>query len=296
MHKSLYRYLLNYKYIFLLIIVCFVICFSNSMTLNAESSDYYYENDDTGYCAIIEDDAYLFSTKECYDLLVTMEEITKYGNAALKTIDVNYDSTSYFAENYYYDLFRSNSGILFLIDMDNRTLYIYCDGNIYKTITIDYANTITDNVYRYAAEEDYFTCSNTVFEQAIQLLEGKRIAQPMKYISNTLLAINIALLINFVIVIFLSNRNVNSSVNITNGIKNRFSLTDIKSTFIKQSKVYSSPVSSSSGSGGSHRSSGSRSRSSYRSSSRSSYRSSSRSSSRSSGGSRRSGGGGGHRF
>lgn len=87
-----------------------------------------------------------------------------------------------------------------MIDMDNRNIWIHSNGAIYRTITKSYADTITDNVYTYASAQDYYGCASEAYTQMATLLAGRRIAQPMKYISNALLALIIALLINYFVV------------------------------------------------------------------------------------------------
>ncbi|MDE6202314.1 MAG: TPM domain-containing protein, partial [Lachnospiraceae bacterium] len=94
-----------------------------------------WENPETGYQIIIEDDADLLSEEEETQLAAKMQEITAYGNAAFKSVSYNNYSASYFAGLYYHEIFLSESGTLFLIDMDNREIYIFSDGAIYKPVT-----------------------------------------------------------------------------------------------------------------------------------------------------------------
>ena len=86
--------------------------------------------------------------------------------------------------------------------MGRRNIWIYSDGAIYRTINKAYANTITDNVYRYASRGEYYECAWNVFDQAETLLEGGRISMPMKHISNLLIASVCALLLNFILLLF----------------------------------------------------------------------------------------------
>ncbi len=223
--------------------------------------------------AILEDDAGLLSPEEKDALSVLMLKITAYGNVAFKSINENNLSTGTYAQNYYWDLFGSESGILFLIDMANREIYLYSDGEIYEVITNAYARTITDNVYRYASAGDYYSCATKTYEQVYDLLEGNRIAQPMKYISNGLLAIILALLMNFGLFCLVTNKKSPGSEKILRNAEVSFRSTKPKAVLTGKTKVYD-PVERSGGSGS--RSSGRRSSGG--------------------GGSRRSGGGGGHRF
>lgn len=243
-----------------------VLFFSFSMVCYAKPA---YVNPDTGYQTVIEDDAELLSEEEEAALQELLEEITAYGNVAFKTIDSNYMSTENYARSYYKDMFGTASGTLFLIDMDNRIIWIHSDGAVYKVITTAYANTITDNVYRYASDEEYFVCAQKAFEQMLSLLQGQKIAQPMKYISNGLLAIILALLLNYGVVCVFAGAKKPGKKKMMENVPIQFSYTKPLAVFTHQTRTYN-PVSSSSGGGGGGSSGG--------------------------GGGGRSGGGGGHRF
>lgn len=215
----------------------------------------YYTNPETGYRVVIEDDAELLTSSERNDLAAVMEEITEYGNVAFKTIDENNYSTDFYADKFYHNTFDKDSGVLFLIDMDNRNIWIFSDGRIYKTVTKSYADTVTDNVYRYASRAEYYTCAEQVFEQITSLLRGQKIAQPMKYISNFLLAASLALLINFVVMNAMTKVKRPGKEELLKSVEKKFSSTKAEATFINKTKVYD-PVSDSSSGGGGGGSSG----------------------------------------
>lgn len=224
---------------------------------------------------MLEDDAGLLTEEETEELLPVMENITSYGNVAFKTIWENFDSADNYARSCFRSLFGQENGTLFLIDMDNRELWIFSDGAMYKTITKDNANTITDNVYRYASREKYGECAIEAFSQILSLLQGERIARPMKYISNAMLAVVMALLLNFGIVCFLTRIKKPADRELLQKMETAFSATSATATFRYETKVYDSQSSGSSGRSG-RRSGGGRSSGGRRSG--------------------RSGGGGGHRF
>ena len=226
---------------------------AGSGTDNADrNSGTVYTNSETGYSVIIEDDASLLSNDEKIQLAETMKDITPYGDVAFKSIDYNPYSTETYIERYYNSIFGTGSGTVFLIDMDNRNIWIYSDGSIYSTITTAYANVITDNVYTYASDKDYFTCANKAFIQEAALLHGRRISQPMKYISNALLAIAIAILINYFIVRQTSRVRKASDNEIVNGVFANNAFNNVSVNFIRQTRTYSPRSSSSSGSSGGH--------------------------------------------
>ena len=56
--------------------------------------------------------------------------------------------------------------------MDNRNIWIHSNGAINRTINKAYAETITDNVYTYASDADYYICAMKVYEQEYTLLQG----------------------------------------------------------------------------------------------------------------------------
>jgi len=215
-----------------------------------------YENPDTGYEIIIEDEANLLSEEEKMVLAEEMQEISVYGNAAFVTIEQNHcSSTEKYISDYYQEHFGTGSGTVFLIDMDYRKIWIYSNGRIYQTITNSYADIITDNSYTYATQREYYQCASKVFHQILTLLKGEKIAQPMKYISNACLAVVLALIINYFIVMFYSRSRKPSETERFNGISMQFKFHNPEACLVSKTKRYS-PVQSnhsgrSSGGGGS---------------------------------------------
>ncbi len=187
----------------------------NAMNMldSAAQGDYFaqqtYKNENTGYQAFIYDGEDLLSDSEEAALLQDMIPITEFGNAAFESVYVRGQSSYDYAKANYTGYFKE-SGTLFLIDMGNREIKLYSSGKIEKTVTGSYANSITDNIYTYASKGDYYTCASKAFQQEATLLEGGRIAQPMKYISCGLLALILALIINYFIV-RLKSKNTRSS-------------------------------------------------------------------------------------
>lgn len=235
-------------------------------------------NEENGYRVLVEDEAELLTEEERRELSQVMQGITAYGNAAFVTIESNDLSTEGFARAYYMDRFGTDSGTVFVIDMDRRNLWIHSDGAVYKVITAAYANTVTDNVYRYASRGNYYECAREAFREMHALLEGQRIAQPMKYISNALLAMILALLANFGLVICVTRLRKPGESAMLAHMHRRFSYSEIRAVHTHQTKIYD-PVSSGSSGGSSGGSGGGGS-----------------SGGSSGGGGRSSGGGGGHSF
>ena len=204
------------------------------------------------YQLIIEDDADLLNSSEELLLKESMIKLTEYGNIIFKSIDKNTTSTASYAKSYYNNRFGKQSGTVFLIDMKNRKIYIFSNGDNYTKVTDSKAETITDNIYEYATDKEYYKCAKKAFEQILTVIEGGKIAEPMKYISNAVLAVMISLFINFAIFKLATN---NSKANGTEQIKEceRFlEHTPPVVTKVGQHREYS-PQSSSSGGGGGRR-------------------------------------------
>lgn len=218
----------------------------------AEEETGYYVNTTTNYRIYIEDRAELLTEGQRQELSQAMEGITVYGNAAFLTTDTNAASTESLARSYYRERFGTDSGTVFVIDMDNRNIWIHSDGAVYQVITSAYADTVTDNVYRYASDGDYYGCAREAFSEIYALLEGQRIAQPMKYISNALLAMILALFANFGLVICFTRLRKPGENALLSHIYRSFRFTKPNAIYTHQTKTYD-PVSS----GGSSGSSGS---------------------------------------
>ena len=158
-----------------------------------------YVNPETGYGMIIEDDAGLLSEQEIAALRETMIEVTEYCDVGFKTITKNdAGSAKKYAQDYYYSVFGNATGVVFLIDMDTRDMQLaVSEGEARQMIPDSKANSVMDNVYRYASKGQFYKCATETFVEVAALLGGGRIAEPMKYICNGLLALGVGMLICF---------------------------------------------------------------------------------------------------
>lgn len=242
-----------------------VLSFDCAFATQAQSELPIYTNPDTGYAIYMDDTADLLTDAQEDALFENMKAITISGNVAFVSILENpYHDTKTYAKQYATTYFDSQSSTVFLIDMDERYLWIHSTGNIYNIVTTAYANTITDNAYRYASDGDYFQCADTVFSQIGSLLEGYRIAQPMKYISNLLLAIILAMLFNYFLVMWLSKSKKVQNTQLLDNIYTNVEIKNPSVKFLHQTRQYIPPPPppsnggnsqsgrSSGGSGGSH--------------------------------------------
>ena len=205
----------------------------------------------TSWKVVVDDSADLLTEEEEALIAKEMKPITAYGNAAFISCRApSGTGTSAYAKEVYSRLFGRDSGTLFMIDMANRKIWIHSNGAIYRTITKSRANTITDNVYRLASRGDYYGCASSAFSQIYTLLEGGRIAQPMKYASNALLALAVSLLINFYYVFLLSKRHAPSRRSLTRVFLKKFEFSNSRSVYTYTTRVYDPPSKSGGGGGG----------------------------------------------
>ena len=153
-----------------------------------------YQNSETGYTAYIDDEEDLLSSSEEESLRKQLISLTEYGNVAFLSGRGEYSAASTI-RNFYNTVFSGKSGLIFFIDMGNRT------------ITTNVANSITDNVYRFAGDGDYYKTASLAFSQVEAKMEGRFIATPMRWISNFFLAIFLGLLFNFSLLLFSWKQN-----------------------------------------------------------------------------------------
>ena len=158
-----------------------------------------YTNPDTGFVVVIVDDEDLLTENEEKLLTQDMIPLTEYGNVAFVSCYASGTTTERYANNWYYEHFGNESGSAFVIDMYNRVIQITSAGYMYSIINKGYANTITDNIYKYATEGEYYECASNAYSQELTLMEGGRVAMPMKHITNLLVALTIALLANYLL-------------------------------------------------------------------------------------------------
>ena len=170
----------------IMVLLCFsfsLSLFSEPDSLNLTNSDVQnddlgnyrlYSNKETGYDALINDDAKLLSDWEKDELIKDMAPITQWGNVYFQTVDDYFNmSPEELSANLYEYMFGYNaSGVIFLIDMYQRWIYIYSDGEMYKTIDSDYAQFITDNIYKMATNAEYYSCALSAFNMIFMKLSG----------------------------------------------------------------------------------------------------------------------------
>lgn len=206
----------------------------------------YYKNEETGYIAFIDDGQDLINTDEEVKLLQRLIELTKFGNAGFVTTRTSYSSFKMLCQEYYRNKFSEQNGSIFVIEMSTRQLGLYTDGSNKYIITGSKANSITDNVYRYASRGEYYECADEAFREMYIVLDGGKIAEPMRYTSNIFIALTLALFFGFIFVMVKSKIKKATYQEIVKNCDITFEVGETSAVKVGQHKVYS-PVSSSSG-------------------------------------------------
>lgn len=206
------------------------------------------------YRVVIEDDADLLTSEEEDRLYQKMLPIASYANVGFHTVrEHHYSSTESYAEHYYVQTFGGGvSGTIFIVDMYKRMIYIVSDGAAYQTVTTGRANTITDNIYTYASDGRYYDCAATAFSQILTILEGGRIAEPMKIASNALFALAAAFLLMFLIVQSVTKLQKPSANELLSSSQASFYGDEPRVAHTGTTRRYDPPAKSSGGGGGGH--------------------------------------------
>lgn len=208
-----------------------------------------WKNPETGYAAYLDDTCDLLTAEEEQALLEDMKPISEYCNVTFFSGDDGYGTAMQYAEETYRVYMNYDSGVLLMVDMYNRELTIYTDGEACKVITPAKCRSITDNIYRYAVNGEFYSCASEAFAQSYLLLSGSRIAEPMKYISNLLIALCLAFLLTYLFVSTRSRAMKPTREELLRSIGASFRLQNPRAQAGKTTRIHSPRVIVSGGSG-----------------------------------------------
>ena len=219
------------------------------------------------------------ATKKIYDYanLITKDEeevlynkvqefINKYDmDMAIVTINSNPKSSSMaYADDFYdYNNFgkgTNKTGLLFLIDMQNRNMWISTTGGAINIYTDSRINTILDYTYDKISNEDYNGCAEQFIEKASYfankgLTGGSKVVTVPKMICNSLIFAGLVTIV-FICIGLATHRKPKKKKEASNYITQPLKLSNKLDTFLDKhvSKV---KIETSSSSGGSSTHSGS---------------------------------------
>ncbi|MEY8354737.1 TPM domain-containing protein [Lachnospiraceae bacterium 54-53] len=114
------------------------------------------------------DEAGLFSGKEAEELEARIRSMKNEMNMDVVIVtadDAAGKTAGGYAEDFYIDggfgVGKDYSGVLFLIDMDNRELYILPVGKMNRFLTDERWNAILDDAYQAVSNEEYGVCAGS---------------------------------------------------------------------------------------------------------------------------------------
>ncbi len=150
---------------------------------------------------LIDDQAGLLTVKQTAQLQEDYAGILTYMDAAFVTTLQEGRTTARYADAYAEAQFGNDPAVLFIIDMHNREIYVYANGSAQRSISRADARAISDNIYTYASRADYYGCADAAFAQIYATLKGEELARPVKHITNALIALLAAILINYCVLL-----------------------------------------------------------------------------------------------
>lgn len=157
--KSLFAYIGNVPGLYLLSAVLFLLLTAVFMTFPAQAAE---KSDLSSGKERVFDGAGLFDEQEkevLEERITSMREDMNMDVVIVTTDDAEGRSAEQYAENFYvegnFGTGKDYSGVLFLIDMDNREIYIAPVGTMNRFLTDQRWNAILDDAYEGVSSGDY---------------------------------------------------------------------------------------------------------------------------------------------
>ena len=223
---------------------------SVSARVHGANAGVLYTNEKTGFTVQLVDDEDLLTDSEEQDLLAAMIPVTEYGHAGFYTGRPAANTESA-ARDLSKSWFGSKSSTLFLIDMNHRNIWIHSNGNIYSVITKEWADVITDNVYRSASAGDYAGCATEAFSQITTRLQGGQVSSSLRLGTWALIAVLVSMLINYYLILKMRNKRMTpEALAPLMGAAAVFAMAGPKKTLARTTRRYDPPSDSGSSSGG----------------------------------------------
>lgn len=154
------------------------------------------------YPILLEDEAELLTPEEEASLQEAMGPIAQHGAVAFWTTtqpgNVDAKAEEYF--NTHIGTKRTDSGVVFMIDMSERQIYIFSRGEIEKHVSRSDAYAITADISHYATKGAYADCAQEAFSRMGSRLEGKQLHSTMRLVCSMVAGIAAGLMLAYVIV------------------------------------------------------------------------------------------------
>ena len=240
--------LFKFIFIFLIILLPFNIFAENTDFIDQYNSEGIIRASSGEFELLIDDSADILTAEEENRLEKDMTKLLEYGNILFVSENVEINDAYSAAVAYYYKNFGYENGTIFYINMKSRYIYIYSEGDNGKILTKMKSNIITDNVYKYASIEKYYECASEAFSQIYTVLNGGKIAQPLRYICSMIIALISSFMVCFIYAYF-SSQNKETRINdLINSVDAKLNVNNFNAVITGEDKVYIPPSSSSSGS------------------------------------------------
>lgn len=208
---------------------------------------------------LLYDDVLEFISKHNLDMaIVTIDDNNKY--SAMEYADDFYDYNDF-------GIGSDHSGLLFLIDMDTREMWISTTGNAIAMYTDYRIDNILDECYNYISNKNYYKTADAFIETADKYAnKGIPTRNEIEVEFVPVLFIGGFFSLIFSIIFVSINKSKHTTIRKATEaehylVKNSFNVTDKKDVFISThtNKIYDPPSSSSGGGSSTHHSSSGRS-------------------------------------
>ena len=151
-----------------------------SLTGSAETDA---ETKNTDYRLYMQDDADLMTDEEEQRLLGVMEGLLPRANVAFLSTRSGGGSTSQKALDYRDNILRLPRQIpliLLIIDMQNREIYLFSQGEVEKVVTRSSATAITEEAAVYLKKGNYYLGAEKAFDLTKDLFATRTVSSPMR--------------------------------------------------------------------------------------------------------------------
>lgn len=240
-----------HKALWLIFIMMLGSLFASLFATAAFAKEYgakYLLNEETGYAALVLDDGYYLSEEEENELLKDMYPLTAYGNAAFYSfLETGYMDSN--TEAFCLDTFGAyENSVVFAVNPNE--IYIYSEGRLHDIVTSNVAYTITDEIYTEAKDDNIYNCSVHCYDLIYQVINGRKLAEPMRNICSALMALMISSLICFIYIKKKSTLKDMDTKMVLSSAKREFRHNGLLGNVVETKRVYAPRSSGGSSHGG----------------------------------------------
>lgn len=144
-------------YIFMAVCVCFI--FTSAVHVSAQTDCVY------DYADLLSEE----EEESLREYAKKMSDVWEMNVLAVTTEDAQGQTSAEYADDFYDTKFPEEAeedGVLYLIDMDNREIYLFTSGIVIRYLTDDRIERILDTAYGYVEEGDYYGTFQSFFDES----------------------------------------------------------------------------------------------------------------------------------